>query len=71
MPTQETPKHSREGLAQSLVESLLLYLGVHKVFLCPPSISASLSPVEVLYSNLDDLQSHILWGFPVSFQISR
>ena len=64
MPAQETPKHSQEGLAQFLVGvTAPLPWCAQGFFLFPPSISASLSPAEVLYSNLDDLQRQIPWGF--------
>ena len=36
-PAPETPGHSQASLGQSLVESLLLGPGAHKVFLCPPT----------------------------------
>ena len=37
VPPPETPGHSQASLGQSLVESLLLGPGAHKVFLCPPT----------------------------------
>ena len=66
IPLLVTPGHSQESLAQSLVGSLLLSSGAHKVLFLP---SKSLFPYfhgsSVIKS--PGIQSQIPWGFSVPF----
>ena len=62
----------RSGSVSSEVRAPFPWVVVHtKVCVCPPRVSVSPSPVEVLSSDPTGPQGQIPWGFPVPLLDSR